>query len=580
MRLISVRANKETFRPVLFNETGLSFIVAQQKTPGANDDGKTYNGVGKSLLVRIINFCLGAKADNYKNFCEKLPDWEFYLDFKINVKKFTSMRKTDDAGKIYLNDEEISIQNFNKMMEGFCFSIPEDIGYLSFRSLLPFFLRPAKESYVNCMKPSKTGIEYQSLLNNAFLIGLDINLAEKKYKLRKEQDKIQKMEVVFKDDSLLHDYISGNRDVKLELENISDQLKKIEEDLKIFKIAEDYYEIQRESDNIEGVLYNLNNEIALIQANIDNIENSLKARIPSSLTVSELERVYSEVKINFTEAVKKTLQDVELFYKNLIINRSKRMSEQKNQFIFYLEEKKRQRGDLQQKFDKLISYLGEHQALDVFIALNKKYSDLTSERNKLLQFQTMQSDYKAKERQTKIEIFELAKITENYLIEIEEGTKKIRDFFRDLAKKFYPQSASGIIIKANEGENQLAFIIDPRIDSDASDGINNVKLFCYDLTILLEGQNHNINFVFHDSRLFDSIDERQLAVIFRVLQNIFTATEKQYIATINQNQLNNLQRILSVDGYEKIINKNTVLTLTDDTNAEKLLGIKVNIGNK
>ncbi|MDR0387585.1 MAG: DUF2326 domain-containing protein, partial [Treponema sp.] len=129
-------------------------------------------------------------------------------------------------------------------------------------------------------------------------------------------------------------------------------------------------------------------------------------------------------------------------------------------------------------------------------------------------------------------------------------------------------------------ENQLAFTIDPRIDSDASDGIGNVKVFCYDLTILFEGKNHNIKFNFHDSRIFDGIDERQLAVMFRILNDIFSTAKKQYIATINQNQLNNLLKILSSEEYGKIITRNTVLILTDESDTEKLLGVKVDIGNR
>jgi uncharacterized protein YydD (DUF2326 family) len=580
MQLISVRANKETFHPVVFNETGLSFIVAKQENPGASEDGKTYNGVGKSLLVRIINFCLGAKEDGYKEFCQKLPGWEFYLEYRINVHKFISMRKTDDASKIFLNGEETSIRNFNNQMEKLCFSMPEDITYLSFRALMPFFLRPSKESYVDCMKPAKTGMEYQSLLYNAFLMGLDINLAQKKYKLRKEQEEIQKATEIFRDDSFLYDFMNGHRDVKLELENINDQLNKIEDDLRNFRLAEDYHEIQQEADSVETLLYDLNNEISLIQSNINNIEKSIAIKVSSGITVDELERVYKEANTIFKDDVKKTLLDVEKFYKNLVTSRNKRLSEQKNQLLFTLNEKIIQKERMQKEFDKLISYLGDHQALDTFIALKEKQSDLVGEKNKLLQFHTMQTDCRAKERQTKIDFFELEKITENYLDDIDEDTKKVRDFFRDLAKKLYPQSPSGITINVKKGENKLAFTIDPRIDSDASDGINNVKVFCYDLTILFEGKNHNIKYVFHDSRLFDSIDERQLAVMFRILQNIFLSIEKQYIATVNQNQLNNLQKVLSPEEYDAIITNNTILTLTDESDAAKLLGIKVDIGNR
>jgi uncharacterized protein YydD (DUF2326 family) len=580
MQLISVTANKASFRPVHFNASGLSFIVARQKDHGSSEKEKTYNGVGKSLLVRIIDFCLGSNISHYKDFCDKLKGWEFCLEFRINVQHFVSVRKIDDVKKIFLNNEELSIRKFNETIESLCFSIPNAIDYLSFRSLIHFFLRPSKDSYVNCMKPAKTGGEYQSLLYNAFLLGLDINLAKNKYSIRKEQEKLKNIEKIFKDDSHLHDFINNNKDVKLELDYINEQIKKIEKDLNNFIVAEDYHNIQTEADTIESKLFNINNEIILIQNNINHLEIALGASIVPEMKVSDLERVYNEANINFPRYVKKTLQEVEAFYIDLITARKKRLSEQKNGYIFSLNEKIKQKESLQNEFDKRIKYLGEHQALDVYLAINKKYSELLDERNKLSQFKNMQADFQAKELQSKIEVLELVKITRDYLAQIEDHTKHIRDYFYNLAKNFYPQSVSGITINVHDGENQLAFSIEPRIDSDASDGINNVKIFCYDLTILFEGQNHRINFIFHDSRLFDSIDERQLAVMFQILENFFVSSKKQYIATINQNQLNTLEKLLSPEQYENIINKNIVLTLTDDSDTEKLLGIKVDIGNK
>jgi len=86
MQLIKVYSNQETFKTVQFNKTGMSFIVAKQKDPGASEreHGATYNGVGKSLLVRIIHFCLGASTKDYRVFCEKLPGWIFYTEFEID----------------------------------------------------------------------------------------------------------------------------------------------------------------------------------------------------------------------------------------------------------------------------------------------------------------------------------------------------------------------------------------------------------------------------------------------------------------------------------------------------------------
>jgi len=181
MQLLKVYSNQPSFRTVEFNTNGLSFVVAKQKNPGSSEQGKTYNGVGKSLLVRIIHFCFGASAKDYKTFCEKLPEWEFFVDYEIGNKKYTAKRATNNPKKITLNNEVISVNKFNEKMESLCFEIPEDISFLTFRSLIPFFIRPKKESYVAYNKPGKTGSDYQALLYNAFLLGLDVVLAQKKF---------------------------------------------------------------------------------------------------------------------------------------------------------------------------------------------------------------------------------------------------------------------------------------------------------------------------------------------------------------------------------------------------------------
>lgn len=577
MQLISLYSNQESFRSVEFNLAGPSFIVARQKNPGTNDDGKTYNGVGKSLLVRIIHFCLGASENNYKSFCEQLTDWVFYLDFKVNVQQFTVKRRVSEPNKIFLNDEELSIRKFNEKLEALCFSIPDDIQYLSFRSLIPFFIRPNKESYNDCMKPSKIGRDYQSLLYNSFLIGLDVNLVEKKYKLRIEQERIKELEQNFKKDALLRDFFTGDRDVSLTMRNIEDDITKIENDLNAFQVAEDYHDIQIEADKIERELFGLNNEIMLIKNNIETIDSALN--ISSTMSSSDIETIYKEAQVLFPDAVKKTLQEIDLFYSALIENRIRRLSEQKNNLSLQAKEKSIKSSELSRKLNQSLEYLGKHQALDLFISLSQKISNLKSEKDDLLKYQTLQSEYKTQERQIDKELIDLSEITDKYLVHMEQGSVKIKDYFRILAKKFYPQSIAGLSINTNEGENQLAFNIEPKIESDASDGINNVKLFCYDLTLLFEGKNHCINFIFHDSRLYDGIDERQKTMMFKIIAEVFKKSQKQYIATINQNQLNEIKQNLSPDEYKAIIEENTVLTLTDDSDAEKLLGITVDIGN-
>ena len=578
MHLLKVYSNKESFKTVEFNKTGLSFVVAKQKNPESSDLGKTYNGVGKSLLVRIIHFCLGAKTDNYKEFCKKLPGWEFFVDYEIDNKAYTAKRTTNNPAKIVLNNEEISHTKFNEKMECLCFTIPENVSFLSFRSLLPFFIIQKKESYVAYNRPVSDKTDYQVLIKNAFLLGLDVTLAEKKHTMKTEKNRIIDLENNFQNDSLLRDFFTGNKDAALTLVDLNERIIKIESDLVNFKVAEDYYEVQSEANKVESELYSLNNSIIMLQNNIENINNSIN--FSPDQNKENIKTIYSEVNINFSDSIIKTLDDLEVFYDKLIFNRKRRLLEQQNKLRIEYQNKKAAAGELQKRLDGLMKYLGEHQAFDLFVSLSKKSEKFKAERDKLIKYQELLSGYKTKERQIEKDIINLNELTEKYLIKIEPDIVVLRDYFRSLAKIFYPDAIAGLTIESNNGDNQLSFNIDAKIESDASDGINNVKIFCYDLTMLFKGHNHNIDFIFHDSRLFDGIDERQKTDMFKTIYQKFEHENKQYIATINQNQLDEIRKHIQDDEFETIINKNTVLILTDDSDDDKLLGIKVDLRNQ
>ncbi|SFD10200.1 hypothetical protein SAMN02745724_03496 [Pseudoalteromonas denitrificans DSM 6059] len=79
--------------------------------------------------------------------------------------------------------------------------------------------------------------------------------------------------------------------------------------------------------------------------------------------------------------------------------------------------------------------------------------------------------------------------------------------FSELAKRFYPEVPAGISIQNNEGNNQERFNISFKIQNDASDGINEVKIFCYDLNNLINSSVNSFQSVFHDSRMFSDIDQ-------------------------------------------------------------------------
>ena len=108
LRLIKLSANNPGFRTVKFNKIGISLIVGKRENPEIKNLKKTYNGVGKSLMIQLIHFCLA--SNSLKEFKKKIPDWEFSLEFEIKDESFVSTRNTSEQDTIVLNGKKFKLK--------------------------------------------------------------------------------------------------------------------------------------------------------------------------------------------------------------------------------------------------------------------------------------------------------------------------------------------------------------------------------------------------------------------------------------------------------------------------------------
>lgn len=572
MQLISLTSNKDTFKPVHFNnEFGLNFIVATQNN--AHDKESTYNGVGKSLVIALIHFCLGSnKKDSFK---KDLPDWSFKLTFKIENEIYISERKTNSQEIIILNNKEITVSKFNKKFGELLFDIPDEASQLSFRSLLPFFIRPKKASYNYFNNPNAVKNDFQILISNSLLLGLDVLLVQEKFHLRKEKERIKNLVKELNNDILLKEFFNQKKDASLEGQQVKEDINKLQNDLSKFEVAEDYYEVNKEANALKNELDKINNKIVLLQNQIKNIDETRK--ISPDIKRENIENIYKEASIIIKEDALKTLSELEKFYEHLSKSREKRLLDQKKYLKEELKKLENNKGIKNNDLDNKLKYLNAKQALDVFINLNNKLSDLKAKEANIIKYNELIESYNKSKIKTEKSFIESTEQTDIYLIDTKEIIKETTEYFRSVSKRFFPNSVAGITIYNNSGDNQIRFDIDAKIEADASDGINNIKMFCYDLTLLIKGYSHKINFLFHDSRLLDGVDSRKTAELFKILNENIKKEKKQYILSLNQNQLDEMKRHLSDIEYKSIISDNICLELKDDSSKSKLLGIQVNM---
>lgn len=567
MRLIRLSANHDTFKTVQFNASGLTLIVGS-KTKG----GETYNGVGKSLIIALVHFCLGANKND--EFGSKIPQWEFTLEFELAGQRHSISRNTSNQGVFLLDNQQMNQTEFNNWMEERLFFIPEGVKKLTFRSLLPKFMRRGSKEYVDPRDTSDKS-EYDMLIRNAFLLGLDVNLIAKKAIIRDEIVRIQKLRDNFKNDTLLKDFYSGGKDTEIHLNHLEHQIRELEQDKDKFSVAENYHELQKAADQAATEIDNNKNTLFLIGHAIENINKSLKEQ--PDLPLERLHSLYNELTNAFKPESLKRLDELAGFHKRLLENRIARLSQEK---LRLLDQQKSIEATLKKKqsaLDKQLLVLGQARALDQYTAIVNHIAALSGQAEKLRDYQKIEREYSNKEAVLQGQLSEEVIKTNNYLEETRELRDRHTGIFKELVNRFYPGKIAGISIHNNDGDNKKRFDFEVHVENDSSDGINEVRIFCYDMTLLTLRQGHKIDFIFHDSRLFANMDVRQRAMLFRIAHECADRLGIQYIATLNPDFISGMETEFSDKELQSIIKDNIVLELKDDSYAGKLLGIQVDM---
>jgi uncharacterized protein YydD (DUF2326 family) len=568
MQLISLKANKPSFNTVNFNPKGLTLIMGKSTS---TDKKNTYNGVGKSLLLQIVNFCLG--SNKIPEFEQHLTGWEFTLSFLVGGKNFTAHRAAETQSKIYLNDKEFGQAAFNAEMERMLVDIPEDSPYLTFRTALSRFYRTGRGSYVSSLATAKEQ-SFSSLVNNAFLLELDLDYVYQKRNTRKRYVELEKFEKSFKKDPVIREYYAGDLDVEFEISRLTQDVKKLESDIKNYNVAENYAAIQAEADGMAEKLSQMKNTLYYLNTCIKNIKHSMS--LYQDMDLDKVYSLYGEMTELFKEGTLQTLENVTTFHKSIHIKRSERLTKELKSLSTTHSAEEKSKNELQIAFDEKMKLLAKSRALDFFAAINAQLTELKSKLSKLQDYKNITTHSK-KEMARAVKELSTQEVTSiEYLEAYKEQRHPVYLGFGDLAKEFYPNVPAGISIQNNEGNNQERFKISAKIQNDASDGINEVKIFCYDLNNLINSRVHHFQSIFHDSRLFSDIDPRQRAILLLQAHKLTKASDKQYIATINEDQLTSLKDFLTEEEFEEIYD--TVrLELKDDSPESKLLGVQVDM---
>lgn len=245
MQLLSLRANKASFHPIIFKE-GVNIIVGKQVAPLDENDGNTYNGVGKSLTLHLIHFCLG--SNKIDSLGAHLSGWKFTLRFKIDEKEYYATRSTERQNVIDFSGEEYTAKKMRMKMLELCFGLIESPANMTWTTLFSRFVRRYRSCYATFDTFVPKESDYSKILNNCYLLGIDTELIVRKKKLREQQSLANTTEKAIKKDPLFKQYYLGKSDAALDASDLEYRISELEKEISEFKISNNYHELEKEAD--------------------------------------------------------------------------------------------------------------------------------------------------------------------------------------------------------------------------------------------------------------------------------------------------------------------------------------------
>lgn len=273
MKLISLSANKESFQTVRFRD-GINIIVGKQVAPHNENDGNTYNGVGKSLTLHLIHFCLGSRKIG--SFEKVIPDWEFTLKFKIDDKEYYCKRATDDQNKIDFSGEILKPKDVQQRLLELCFGLKETPKDMTWTTLFSRFVRRYRSCYSTydsfylrkaSIAKFWTIVIYWGLIKTWFVA---------KRELRDKQVAVADTEKAIKKDPVFRQYYLGKNDAELDVADLEYRIAELSKEIGAFKVSNNYHELEKEADEKSYEKKQLENRRILVNTYIKNIEASGK----------------------------------------------------------------------------------------------------------------------------------------------------------------------------------------------------------------------------------------------------------------------------------------------------------------
>jgi uncharacterized protein YydD (DUF2326 family) len=578
----AIRCDRQSFKNVEFHP-GLNVVLAERTKESTSKDSR--NGLGKTTLLEIMHFCLGAKYPAQGGVLgnKDLLDWTFLMDLDFSGRAFTIRRNTEKPNRVFIDgdwsywpihprvdaqtgDTFLVLNEWNKVLGYLLFglSVDEDNKYTpTFRSLVSYFIRRGRDAFSSPFEHHRKQLEWDIQVNNAFLLGLQWEHAQK-WQVLKDQDKILTELKRAAGAGLMPKLLGKIGELETAKVRLEQQAERGAEQLKTFKVHPQYDDIQQQANALTLQIHDYVNDNVSDERLIEFYRASFESEQPAA--TEDIAEIYRQAGLIFPEQVIRRLQDVEDFHQRIVVNRKTFLQNEISRLGRLVEERKENIHAASDERATLLVILQTHGALDEYNRLQQLHlqtvaqlEDVKSRIDNLKKFEQGKSAVRIEK--------ETLQITARAEYEMRYKTRESAiSFFNANSESLYNVPGKLII-----DIDQYGFVFNVEIERSASQGIEQMKVFCYDLMLaqLWANKDPRPDFLVHDSTIFDGVDERQTALAIELAAKESKERNFQYICCLNSDIVprNDFNPDFKFDDYVRV-------RLTDATEDGGLLGIR------
>ncbi|AFZ25962.1 hypothetical protein Cylst_3847 [Cylindrospermum stagnale PCC 7417] len=578
----TVRCNQASFKTVRFRP-GLNVVLADRTEDSGRRDSR--NGLGKSTLIEIIHFCLGGKIPPAKGLGSRnLRGWAFSLELTLANQIITVTRNTEDQAQVIIDGDTnnwpiqpkqqegqkvLSLDDWKAVLGNLTFGLTIDNEAKkykpTFRGLISYFIRRGRDAFSTPFEHFSKQPGWDKQVNNSFLLGLawedarELQLLNDKKKLITDIKKLKKDT----EDGVTIAIFGSLGELETEKIQIEAQLRERKETLNNFRVAPQYHELETTVNLLTSQIHEATNKNIIEHKLLEFYQSSLESE--DEPRPDDVIRIYENAGVELPGLVIRRLEEVEIFHRKLIENRReflgneiKRLKREILAKETFIRAKTNERAEL-------LEVLKTHGALEEYTMLQEIYLDNVANLNEINKRIEELKQFEEEKSTLKIEKEQLLQRARRDYGERNEQAERAINLFRINSRFLYDVPGTLVI---DVGNNGFSFRVDIR--RDGSEGIDKMKIFCYDLMLaqLWSERDPSPRILIHDSTIFDGVDERQVSLALQWADIESRRLGFQYICTLNSDMVPRSEFPLDFN-FDSFVR----LRLTDESEEGGLLGI-------